>query len=197
MSDSEASPASDGGIQSESEHSQQESDPEVNNDTDVEDSDEERTEEATAEPSVGKVKKPRLLWVTLKEWNLREQERDDFMLEVQELAKTELVPFLPAGFLKSDPPISLAHWRQKSSVSEKKNNVLTTNYACPLAYRCACPVKLRLHEGPNAIALQLSGKHTPESHVQDRSKFLTAKMKGVIASKVKENPLKLATDIRR
>ena len=54
-----------------------------------------------------------------------------------------------------------------------------------------------MHEGPTAIALELCGKHTPESHAQDRSKFLTAKMKGVIASKVKENPLKLATDIRR
>ena len=128
MSDSEASPASDGGTQSECEHSQQESDPEVNNDTDVEDSDEERTEEETAEPSAGKVKKPRLVWVTLKEWNLREQEKEDVMLEVQELARAELVPFIPDGVLKSDPPNSLARWRQKSSVSEKKNDVLTTNY---------------------------------------------------------------------
>ncbi len=73
---------------------------------------------------------------------------------------------------------------------------MTTKYSCPLAYRCACPVKIRLHEAPSAIALELSGQHTLESLVQDRSKYLTAKMKGVIASKIKENPLKLATDIR-
>ena len=92
-----------------------------------------------------------------------QQELEEVMLEVQELAKAELVPFIPAGFLKSDPANSLGHWRQKSTVSEKKNNVLTTNYSCPLAYRCACPVKIRLHESPSAVALELSGKHTPES----------------------------------
>ncbi len=90
------------------------------------------------------------------------------------MAREAIAPFLQAGFLRSDPPNSLEHWRQKSSDSEKKNNILTTNYRCPLAYRCAFPVKLRMNEAPNAISLALSGKHTPESHEQDRSKFLTA-----------------------
>ena len=134
MSDSEAASASDRS-QSESDASQQESDRESDRESqqesdaeDDEDFDEEQSTEATAEPSAGKVKKPRLAWVTLKEWNLREQDKEEVMSEVEELARAEPVPFIPAGFLKSDPANSLGHWRQKSTVSEKKNNVMTTNF---------------------------------------------------------------------
>ena len=121
MSDSEASPASDGGTHSESEHSQHESDPDQHNDLDDEDADQQ--DEQEVEESTAKVRKPRLSWVTLKQWNLQEQDKEEVMSELTDMARAELVPFVPQGFLKSDPPNSLAHWRQKSSVSEKRNGV--------------------------------------------------------------------------
>ena len=65
MSDSEVSHESDGGTHSESEHSQHESDPEVNNDTDEEDADQQDV--PAAEETTAKVRKPRLSWVTLKQ----------------------------------------------------------------------------------------------------------------------------------
>ncbi len=94
MSDSEASDASDDVTHSECDESQRESDREFNNNTDDEDFDEEQGPEATAEPSAGKVKKPRLLWVTLKQWNLREQDKEEVMYQVQELANL-FVSFQP------------------------------------------------------------------------------------------------------
>jgi hypothetical protein len=102
MSDSAASSASEDRSQSESDESQQESDRKSQQESDGEDDDfdEEQGPEATAEPSAGKVKKPRLVWVTLKEWIVREQAKEKVMLEVEELARAELVPFIPAGFLK-------------------------------------------------------------------------------------------------
>jgi hypothetical protein len=65
MSDSEASPASDSGTHSESERSQHDSDPEVNNDTDDEYA--AQQDVPGAEETTAKVRKPRLSWVTLKQ----------------------------------------------------------------------------------------------------------------------------------
>ena len=100
MSDSEAASASDRS-QSESDASQQESDRESDRGSqeesdgeDDEDFDEEQGPQEAAEPSAGKVKRTRLAWVTLKEWNLRERDNEEIMLEVQELARAELVPFI-------------------------------------------------------------------------------------------------------
>ena len=67
MSDSDASSASEDCSQSESDESQQESDRESQQESDGEDDDfdKEQGPEATADPPAGKVKKPRLVWVTL------------------------------------------------------------------------------------------------------------------------------------
>ena len=102
MSDDEAASASEDRSQSGSDESQQESDresdPESQQESDGEDDDfdEEQGPQVAAEPSAGQVKRPRLAWVTLKEWNLREQDKEEVMLEVQELARAEFVPFIPA-----------------------------------------------------------------------------------------------------
>ncbi len=100
MSDSEAASASDDCSQSESDESQQESDRESEQESDAEDDEDfdEQGTEATAEPSAGKVKKPRLAWVTLNEWNLREQDKEEVMSEVEELARAQLVPLFQPGF---------------------------------------------------------------------------------------------------
>ncbi len=58
MSDSEASPASDSGTHSESEHSQHDSDTEVKNDTDDEDAAQQDVQ--GAEETTAKVRKPRI-----------------------------------------------------------------------------------------------------------------------------------------
>jgi hypothetical protein len=86
MSDSEASSASEDRSQSEYDESHKESDRESQQESDGEDDDFdiEQSPQANAEPSAGKVKKLRLLWVTLKELNLREQDKEEVMLEVQE-----------------------------------------------------------------------------------------------------------------
>jgi hypothetical protein len=56
---------------------------------------------------------------------------------------------------------------------------------------------MRIIESSTCTVIELCGEHNETSHQNDRSKYLTAEMRGAIVTQVKANPLKTAAQVRK
>ena len=155
-------------------------------------------EEEEEEEAKASVKKPRLHWAeTARFLHANSEHRQQVMDELIEKAGEALTRFLPKYCDNKPKSTDVAGWKLKGETHQKDGCTVTRRYTCPLAHRCKCAVQMRIIDGPKYISLQFLGQHDADSHQRDRSKYLTAAMKGAITAQVLVNPLKTAGNVRR
>ena len=163
-----------------------------------EESESEQEEYQEEEEADFRTKKPRRNWVEVARYLFREY-ADEAAVSciVNDKARELLQRFLPKKFSAKQKSTDIGGWKFRGETHQRNCCTVTRRYTCPLAHRCKCAVQMRIIESATCTVIELCGEHNETSHQNDRSKYLTAEMRGAIVTQVKANPLKTAAQVRK
>jgi len=146
-----------------------------------EESESEQEEYQEEEEADFRTKKPRRNWVEVARYLLREY-ADEVAVSciVNDKARELLQRFLPKKFSAKQKSTDTGGWKFRGETHQRNCSTVTRRYTCPLAHRCKCAVQMRIIDSSTCSVIELFGDHNETSHQNDRSKYLTAEMRGAI-----------------
>jgi hypothetical protein len=109
-------------------------------------------------------------WVT---GERAELEPEDIQREMFEIARD----FMTQSKLKKLPshrhnPNDFHIWKFSRRGTRTKSGEKFKVYKCPMCYRCGCDARIRITTGPEFTQIEKHGEHNPNSHDEDKSKYL-------------------------
>ena len=102
-----------------------------------------------------------------------ELEPEEIQREMFEIARD----FMTQSKLKKLPshrhnPNDFHIWKFSRRGTRTKSGEKFKVYKCPMCYRCGCDARIRITTGPEFTQIEKHGEHNPNSHDEDKSKYL-------------------------